>query len=155
MLDHAPGPRPRDLPDPVWERPRFMKMKARQLLHQAARLAADASTLGAVCRRSEIESLRDDAHRLLDLRTQKLNDLVRAGSHPATQHTAAAWGAQPGEPLPLFLRALRRTLLALRVRVDVVDQLIDTGGQGEGKKGEGSKGGRKGEKGGRKGKGKG
>ena len=152
MLDHAPGPRPRDLPDPVWERPRFMKMKARQLLHQAARLAADASTLGAVCRRSEIESLRDDAHRLLDLRTQKLNDLVRAGSHPATHHTRAAWGAQPGEPLPLFLRALRRTLLALRVREEVVHKLIDTGGQGEGEKG-GRKG--KGKGGGRKGKGKG
>ena len=153
MLDHAPGPRPRDLPDPVWERPRFMKMKARQLLHQAARLAADASTLGAVGRRSEIESLRDEAHRLLDLRTQKLNDLVRAGSHPATQHTAAAWGAQPGEPLPLFLRALRRTLLALRVREKVVHKLLDTGGQGEGEKGGRKKG--KGKGGGRKGKGKG
>ena len=37
--------RQRDLPDPVRERPSFMKRRARQLLHQAARLA-DASTLG-------------------------------------------------------------------------------------------------------------
>ena len=130
-----------------------MKQRARLLLRQAARLArlADASTLGDG-QRAEIARLRDEADRLLQERTQKLMDLERAGSHPPTRHTAAAWGARPGEPLPEFPRALRRTLLELGVSLDLADQLVDTGeGPSGGQKGKGNKGGRKGEKGGRKG----
>ena len=66
--------------------------------------------------------------------------LERAVSRPATHHTAAAWGARPGEPLNLFPRALRRTLLELGVSQDMADQLVDTGkGKDEGTKG-GTKG---------------
>ena len=35
-LDEAPGPRPRDMPDPDCERPSYMKRRARQLLFKAA-----------------------------------------------------------------------------------------------------------------------
>ncbi len=127
-----------------------MKKRARRLLHKAARLAyADASTLGD-SQRAEIARMRGEAHRLLQERMQKQMDLERAVSRPATHHTAAAWGARPGEPLPEFPRALRRTLLELGVSQDMADHLVDTGnGLGEGK---GKKGGRKGE--GEKGKGK-
>ena len=129
-----------------------MKKRASQLLCRAARLA-DASTLDAD-RRAKILNYRDEAKRLLAQREGKLRDLERAASHPATQHTAAAWGAPPGEPLHLFPRALRRTLLEMSVSVDVVNQLVNTERQGEdkgeGKKGVDNKGGRTGEKGGRK-----
>ena len=78
-----------------------------------------------------------------------MKDLERAVSRPATRHTAAAWGARPGEPLPEFPRALRRTLLELGVLLDLADQLVDIGEEGEGDEGgwKGKKGGRKGEKG--------
>ena len=124
-----------------------MKRRARQLLRQAARLAA-ASTLGAD-QRAEIESLRGEAHRLLQERTQKLMDLERAVSRPATRHAAAAWGARPDEPWNEFPRALRRTLLDLGVPLDLADQLVDTSEEGEGQKGgrKRKKGCRKGEKG--------
>ena len=138
-LDEAPGPRLRDLPDPVRERPSFMKRRARLLRQQAACLA-DASTLGADPR-AEIARMCGEADRLLQERTQKLKDLERAVSRPATRHTAAAWGARPGEPLPEFPRALRRTLLELGVEPDLAEQLIDTG---EDQKGKGNEGGRKG-----------
>ena len=93
--------------------------------------------------------MRGEADRVLQERTQKLMDLERAVSRPATRHTAAAWGARPGEPLHEFPRALRRTLLELGVSLDLADQLVDTGEEGEGNKGgrKGKKGGRKGEKG--------
>ena len=130
-----------------------MKQRARLLLRQAARLArlADASTLRDD-QRAEIARLRDAANRLKQERMQKMLDLERAASHPATHHTAAAWGADTGEPLPEFPRALRRTLLELDVSPDLADRLVDTGeGPSGGQKGKGNKGGRKGEKGGRKG----
>ena len=89
-------------------------------------------------------------------------DLERAVSHLATHHTAAASGAQEGEPLEAFPRALRRTLLELGVEQTLADQLIrvegekgQKGQQGVGTKGEGTgnKGGGK-RGGGKKGKGK-
>ena len=144
----APGPRQTDLPDPVNERPSFMRQRARWLLRQAARLA-EASTL-ADGQLAEIKRLRDEAHGLLQERMQKLTDPARAVSRPATNHTAAAWGERPGEPQQEFPRALRRTLLVLGVSQAKADQLVSA--QGEGKKGEGKKGGKKG--GGEKGKGK-
>ena len=97
--------------------------------------------------------MRDEAHWLLQERMQKLTDPARAVSRPATNPTAAAWGARPGEPLHEFPRALRRTLLELGVSQAMAHQLVDTGeGPGEGQKGEGKKGGKEG--GGEKGKGK-
>ena len=96
--------------------------------------------------------MRDEAHWLHQERMQKQMDLARAVSRPATNHTAAAWGARPGEPQHEFPRALRRTLLELGVSQAMADQLVDTGeGPSGGQKGKGNKGGRKGEKGGRKG----
>ena len=134
-----------------------MKRRARLLLHQAARLA-DASTLGADPR-AEIARMCGEAERLLQERTQKLTDMERAGTHPATHHTEAAWGAGQGEPNHEFPRALRRTLLDLGVPRDLADQLVDTGEESLadqlvdiGEEGEGQKGGKKRKKGGRKGK---
>ena len=93
--------------------------------------------------------MRGEADRLLQERTQKQADPERAATRPATLHTVTAWGAGPGEPLFQFPRALRRTLLELGVSLDLADQLVDTGEEGEGNKGgrKGKKGGRKGEKG--------
>ena len=135
------------MPEPVRERPSFKKSRARQLLHQAARLA-DASTLSET-QREEMQRMRDEAEQLLQERNAQLLDLDRAVTRPATHHTPAAWGAAPGEPLPAFPRALRRTLLQLGVARDMADQLVDSADQGGkgGKKG----GGKKGQKGGRKG----
>ena len=134
------------MPEPVHERPSYKKKRARQLLHEAARLA-DASTLDDG-QRAEIACMRDEAEGLLQERKQQLMNLERAATHPATHHTAAAWGAQPGEPLPFFSRALRKTLLELGVSQDKADQLVDA----ESDKGQGKKGGKKGgEKGGKKG----
>ena len=56
-LDQAPGPRLRDLHDPVRERTRFLKQRAARLLRQAARLV-DASTL-ADGRRASVTQLRE------------------------------------------------------------------------------------------------
>ena len=83
-LDEAPGPRLRDLPDPVRERPSFMKRRARRLLHKAARLA-DASTLGDELR-AAIPRMRGAADWLLQERMRKQMDWERAVHHPATQH---------------------------------------------------------------------
>ena len=108
-----------------------MKQRARRLLRQAARLA-DASTLGDG-QRAEIARMRDEAHGLLQERMQKQKDLARAVSRPATLHTAAAWGARPGEPLHEFPRALRRTLLEMRVERFMADKIVDAGeGPGDG-----------------------
>ena len=100
--------------------------------------------------------MRGEADRLLQERTQKLTDMERAGTHPATHHTEAAWGARQGEPNHEFPRALRRTLLDLGVPRDLADQLVDIGEESladqlvdTGEEGEGQKGGRKRKKGGR------
>ena len=152
FLDEAPGPRARDMPDPVAERPSALKRRARQLLHEAARLAY-ASTLGGA-QREEKERLLEEAQRLLHEREQKQKDMARAVNHPATHHTEAASGAQPGEPREPFPRAVRRTLLVLGVEQGLADQLVRVEGE-KGQKGEGTKGKGKGNKGGgKKGKGK-
>ena len=124
------------MPDPDCERPSYMKKRARQLLFKAARLA-DASTLGE-SQRAEIQRMRREAKMLQQQRMEKLTDTGRARTHPATRHTAAAWGAQPGEPLPLFARALRRSLLDMGVDQELADRLVDPGkeedeGKGRGK----------------------
>ena len=77
-------------------------------------------------------------------------DLARAVTHPATHHTAAASGAQEGEPLEAFPRAVRRTLLELGVEQTLADQLIRVEGEKgqKGQKGEGTKGEGTGNKGG-------
>ena len=127
------------MPDNIRDRPSFMKRKATLLLNEAARLA-DAATLDDDLR-EKIARLRNEADRLKEERMQKLMDMERASTHPPTHHTAAAWGAGPEEPLKEFPRALRRTLLELRVEPDLAEQLIDTG---EDQKGKGNEGGRKG-----------
>ena len=134
------------MPDPVCERPSYMKRRARQLLFEAARLA-DTSTLGED-QRAEIERMRSEATMLRQKRMEKLTDMERAVTRPATRHTAAAWGAQPGEPLPLFARALRRSLLDMGVE-DLADSLVDPGEEEDEGKGRG-KGAGKGRKGKRK-----
>ena len=145
------------MPDPIAERPSFLKRRA-------WRLQAKASTLGGD-QREEKERLLQEAKQLLNERLRMLKDLARAVTHPATHHTATASGAQEGEPLGSFARALRSTLLVLRVDQTLADQIIRVEGEkgqkrqkGEGTKGGGKKGGGKkggGKKGGgKKGKGK-
>ena len=128
-----------------------MKRRAQRLLRQAS---ACASTLGRA-QREEKERLLQEAQQLLDERKRMQQDLARAVTHPATHHTAAASGAQEGEPLEAFPRAVRRTLLELGVEQTLADQLIrverekgrkgqkGTGNKGGGKKGGGKKGGGK------------
>ena len=140
------------MPDPIAERPSFLKRRA-------GRLLAKASTLGGD-QREEKERLLQEAEQLLNERLRMLKDLARAVTHPATHHTATASGAQEGEPPKLFPRALRRTLLVLGVEQATADKLIRVEGEkgqkrqkGEGTKGGGKKGGGK-KGGGKKGKGK-
>ena len=134
------------MPDPISERPSAMKRRARRLLHEAS---AYASTLGDA-QREEKERRLQEAQRLLDERERMQKDLARAVTHPATHHTAAASGAQEGEPLDAFPRALRRTLLELGVEQTLADQLIRVEGEKgqKGQKGEGTKGEGTGNKGG-------
>ena len=118
-----------------------MKKRAMRLMREAACLAY-ASTRGDD-KSAEIARLRGEAIVLLHPRFRKQLDLERAATHLATQYTERAWGAQQGEPLFEFPRALRRTLLELGVSQDVADHVVDTGnGSGdEGHKGESKKGG--------------
>ena len=139
------------MPDPTSERPSAMRRQARRLLRKAS---ACASTLGGAAQREEKERLLKKAQRLLDERERMQKDLARAVTHPATHHTAAASGAQEGEPLAAFPRAVRRTLLELGVEQTLADQLIrvegekgQKGQQGTGNKGGGNKGGGKNGKG--------
>ena len=109
--------------DPTSERPSAMKRRARRLLREAS---AYASTLGGDAQREEKERLLQEAQRRMDERDRRQKDLGRAVTHPATHHTAAASGAQEGEPPEAFPRALRRTLLDLGVQRDLADKLVDT-----------------------------
>ena len=124
------------MPDPISERPSTMKRKARRLLHEAyacsLKLGRDALTQENWWRLQE-------ATRLLDERERMQKDLARAVTHPATHHTAAASGAQEGEPLEAFPRAVRRTLLELGVEQTLADQLIRVEGE-KGQKGKRNKG---------------
>ena len=167
LLDEAKGPRPRDMPEPLEERPSYMKRRARQLIMQAARIAEVGASMLDDNKRREIENLRAEAEGLLSMRMLKMMDMERAATRPATQYTKAAAGAAPGEPLPQYTRALLKTLLMLNVSPDIAKRivLVDTGtgetgkgkkgvkgmdtGSGKGEKSAGSgKGGMKGQKGG-------
>ena len=120
--------RPRDVPEASADRPSALKQRARVLLREAASLA------DACPRQFAWKKRRADV--LLGQRWEKLRDLDRAVSHSATLHTAAAWGERPGEPLPEFPRALRRTLLELGIEKGLADQIIDTrAGEKGGEKG--------------------
>ena len=132
------------MPDPWSERPSVMKRRARRLLHRASTYA---STLGGDAEREEKKRLIQEAQQLLDRRTRMQKDLARAATHPATHHTVAASGAQEGEPMEQFPRAVRRMLLDLGVEQTLADKLIGVEGE-KGQKGEGTKGKGTGNKGG-------
>ena len=126
------------------ERPSYKKKMAQWLLRQAADLAV-ASTHDDDDRRREVERLKTEAELLLAERMSQLQDLDRAAWRPPTRFTQSAWGAAPGEPLPLFARAIRRTMLELGVPRDLADRMVDPGepeqgkGKGKGVKGKGGK----------------
>ena len=109
-----------------------MKRRANQLLYKAARIARSADTLG-VEERNEIIALHNEIARLNRERTDILSNMERAVTHPATEHTREAWGAQDGEPLEQFARAMRRALLELSVEVEMANHLVNTASQPEGK----------------------
>ena len=112
-----------------------MKRRANQLLYKAARIARSADTLGDVTveERNEIIALHNEIARLNRERTDILSNMERAVTHPATEHTREAWGAQDGEPLEQFARAMRRALLELGVEVEMANHLVNTASQPEGK----------------------
>ena len=136
------------MPDPTSERPSAMKSQARYLLRKAS--AYDAPTHLGKAQREENKRLLQEAQWLLQEARRMQKDLARAVTHPATHHTAAASGAQEGEPLEAFPRAVRRTLLELGVEQTLADQLIRVEGEKgqKGQKGEGTKGKGTGNKGG-------
>ena len=81
---------------------------------------------------------------MLEERMRQLQDLDRAAWRPPTRYTQSAWGAEPGEPLHLFARAVRRTMLELGVPRELADRMVagepDQGkGKGKGVKGKGGK----------------
>ena len=108
-------------------------------------MMAVASTHSDDDRIREVERLKTEAMQLLDERLTQLHDLDRAAWRPPTRFTESAWGAAPGEPLPLFARAIRRTMLELGVPRELADRMIDPGepeqgkGKGKGVKGKGGK----------------
>jgi hypothetical protein len=123
-LDDGAGELTRDMPEPVAERPRYMKRRARQMLRTAARLS-NASPLGeGVC--EEVRRLCSGAKLLIKQMQAKQNDLERAATHPATLHTRAASGAMAGEPVDLYPRALYKMLLGMGVKRYDADRLVDT-----------------------------
>ena len=128
------------MPEPMKERPSYKRKLAQKLLRQAADLAV-ASTHDDDDRRREVERLKAEAAMLLEERRSQLQDLDRAAWRPPTRYTQSAWGAAPGEPLPLFARAIRRTMLELGVARELADRMVDPGEPEEGKgKGKGVKG---------------
>ena len=73
---------------------------------------------------------------MLQERAEKLVAMERAASHSATHYTEAAWGAEPGEPLPEFPKALRRIMLDLGAPQDLANKMVNTGeNPSEGEKG--------------------
>ena len=132
------------MPEPMRQRPGYKKRQAQWLLHQAAGIAV-ASTHDDDDRRREVERLKAEAEMLLEERRSQLQDLDRAAWRPPTRWTQSAWGAAPGEPLPLFARAIRRTMLELGVARELADRMVDPGepeqgkGKGKGVKGKGGK----------------
>ena len=129
-----------DLPDPVHMRPQFMRKREKDFLRSARQLAefhlgdaaADAWTLDPESQKigvwtKEIARLRDKSAAVREERLRIQGALERAATRPATHLTVDASGARPGEPLCLYVRALRRMLLELAVPSDVVHRIIDTG----------------------------
>ena len=132
------------MPEQWKDRPSYKRKLAQKLLRQAADLAV-ASTHDDDDQRREVERLKAEAAMLLEERRSQLQDLDRAAWRPPTRYTQSAWGAAPGEPLPLFARAIRRTMLELGVAREKADRMVDPGepeqgkGKGKGVKGKGGK----------------
>ena len=141
LLDEATGPRPRDMPEQWKDRPSYKRKLAQKLLRQAADLAVASTHDDDDQRRQQVGRLQSEAAVVIAERNKQLRDLDRAAWRPATQYTQSAWGAAPGEPLPLFARAIRRTMLELGVPRELADRMVDPGEPEEGKgKGKGVKG---------------
>ena len=127
------------MPDPMQERPSFMKQRVMALRREAARLADD-STLGDADRRAKIQHKYEEAEELDRARTRMLQDVGRAVNHPATHHTREASGAKAHEPTSHFARAMRRMLvLEFGVSDDFADTLLGSNSRG-GRGGKGGKG---------------
>ena len=127
-LDKHDGPRQRDLPEPIKERPHYKKIRARRLLRQAAKLAHSlpfASTQGEeLKKREQIARLSSEAAALKKERMDMLTDFDRAARVPPNKYMEKAWGAAPGEPLAEFPRALRRMLLECDVKLEMADRMV-------------------------------
>ena len=127
------------MPEQWKDRPSYKRKLAQKLLRQAADLAVASTHDDDDRRRQKVGSLKSEAAVLIAERNQQLRDLERAAWRPATQYTQSAFGAAPGEPLPIFARAIRRTMLELGVAREKADQMVDAGeseqGKGQGKGG--------------------
>ena len=110
-----------------------MKRQARRLFGEAARFAA-ALTRGDG-NGAEIERLHGEAQRLRQKTKEIQMNLERAFSHPATQYTLEASGAEGDEPPHIFPRALPMVLREMDVSPEMVNWLTNTGkGKGKGQK---------------------
>ena len=121
------------------ERPSYKRRLAQKLLRQAADLAVASTHDDDDRRRQKVGILKSEAAVLIAERNKQLRDLDRAAWRPPTQYTQSAFGAAPGEPLPIFARAIRRTMLELGVAREKADQMVNAGeseqGKGQGKGG--------------------
>ena len=132
------------MPEHWKDRPSYKRKLAQKLLRQAADLAVASTHDDDERRREQVRRLQSEAKVLIAERNAQLRDLDRAAWRPPTQYTQSAWGAAPGEPLPLFPRAIRRTMLELGVPRELADRMVDPGEPEQGKgKGKGVKGGNK------------
>ena len=131
------------MPEPMRQRPSYKKRRAQWLLHQAAGIAVASTHDDDDRRRQQVGRLQSEAAVVIAERNKQLSDLDRAAWRPPTQYTQSAFGAAPGEPLPLFARAIRRTMLELGVARELADRMVDPGepeeGKGKGVKGKGGK----------------
>ena len=133
------------MPEQWKDRPSYKRKLAQKLLRQAADLAVASTHDDDDQRRQQVGRLQSEAAVVIAERNKQLSDLDRAGWRPPTQYTQSAWGAAPGEPLPLFARAIRRAMLELGVARELADRMVDPGepeqgkGKGKGVKGKGGK----------------
>jgi hypothetical protein len=125
-LDDGAGERTRDMPEPVAERPRYLKKRAKQMLRMAARLYNASRHSRGEGVREEIERLRRKANLMFEQMQAKQEDFERAATRPATLYTQAAWGARADEPLEMYPRALYKMMLCMEVQRYDAARLVDT-----------------------------
>ena len=131
------APRNIDPPDPISERPSYMKKKARQCIVKAKKLECEASTRrqtwGAEADRAKAREYRDQAKVHDKERNRIQQQLTRAVKHPCTEYTYEASGAAVGESPLHYVRAICTALGWLGMDKQIARRLANVGGVGKGK----------------------